>query len=97
MNTGMETVSQVDMLEKIQWRASILMSGLRDFSYEERLRECGLTTPEARRLRGIKYKLFFIISDGHGNINPNIYFLNKTRKITRGHDFTLVVVRLEQR
>ena len=41
----------------------------------------------------------FIILNGHENINPNIYiyFLNKTRKRTRGHDFTLVVVRLEQR
>ena len=34
----------IDMLEKIQ--------RLRDLRYEERLKECGLTTLETRRLRG---------------------------------------------
>ena len=45
----------IDMLEKIQMRATAkLIPGLRDLRYEERLRECGLTTLETRRLRGIK-------------------------------------------
>ena len=34
----------VDMLEKIQRRATKLIPGLRDLRYEERLKECGLTT-----------------------------------------------------
>ena len=38
--------------EKIQMRATKLISGRIDLSYEERLRECGLTTLEARRLKG---------------------------------------------
>ena len=32
----------------------------------------------------------FKIFNGHENIDPNIFFKIKTRKITRGHDFTLV-------
>ena len=42
----------IDMLEKIKTRATKLIQGLRDLRYEERLKECGLTTLETRRLRG---------------------------------------------
>ena len=53
------------MLEKIQRRATKLIPGLRDLSYEERLKECGLTTLETRRLRGDQVEVFkiFNISD----------------------------------
>ena len=44
----------IDMLDKIQSRATKLIPGLRDLRYEERLKECGLTTLKTRRLRGTK-------------------------------------------
>ena len=63
----------VDMLEKIQRRATKLIPGLRDLSYEERLKECGLTTLETRRLRGDQIEVFKILN-GYENIDSNIFF-----------------------
>ena len=42
----------IDTLERIQRRATKMIPELRELSYEERLKECGLTTLETRRLRG---------------------------------------------
>ena len=42
----------IDMLERIQRRATKSIPKLRDLCYEERLKECGLTTLETWRLRG---------------------------------------------
>ena len=64
----------IDMLEKIQRRATKLIPGLRDLRYEERLKECGLTTLETRRLRGDQIEVFKILN-GYENIDSNI-FLN---------------------
>ena len=52
----------IDMVEKIQRRAIKLIPGLRDFRCEERLKECGLTTLETRRLRGDQIEVFKIIN-----------------------------------
>ena len=77
------------MLEKIQRRATKLIPGLRDLTYEERLKECGLTTLETRRLRGDQIEVFKILN-GYENIDSNLFFQIKESKITRGHNFTLV-------
>ena len=79
----------IDMLEKIQRRATKLIPGLRDLRYEERLKECGLTTLETRRLRGDQIEVFKILN-GYENIDSNIFFEIKEIKITRGHNYTLV-------
>ena len=79
----------IDMLEKIQRRATKLIPGLRDLRYEERLKECGLTTLETRRVRGDQIEVFKILN-GYENIDSNIFFEIKESKITRGHNFTLV-------
>ena len=63
----------IDMLEKIQRRATKLIPGLRDISYGERLKECGLTTLETRRLRGDQIEVFKILN-GYENIDSNIFF-----------------------
>ena len=79
----------IDMVEKIQRRATKLIPGLRDLRCEERLKECGLTTLETRRLRGDQIEVFNIIN-GYEKFDCTIFYEIKESKITRGHNFTLV-------
>ena len=52
----------IDMLEKIQRGTTKLIPVLRDIRYEERLKECGLTPLETRRLRGDQIEVFKILN-----------------------------------
>ncbi len=61
------------VLEKIQRRATKLIPGMIDLRYENRLKECGLTTLESRRLRGNQIEVFKILN-GCENIDSNIFF-----------------------
>ena len=62
-----------------------MIQKLRNISYEIRLKECGLTTLETRRLR---YQIeVFKILNGYGNIDRNIYLSVKEER-TRGHGVT---------
>ena len=62
---------------------------LRDLSYDERLKECGLTTLETRRLRGDQIEVFKILN-GYENIDRNMFFSLKKDSRTRGHKVKLV-------
>ena len=62
---------------------------LRDLSYENRLKECGLTTLETRRLRGDQIEVFNILK-GYENIDRNMFFSLKKDSRTRGRVVKLV-------
>ena len=53
-----------------------------------RLKECGLTTLETRRLRGDQIEVFKILN-GYKNIDKNILVSVKEDRRTRGHGVTL--------
>ena len=57
-------------------------------SYEMRLKECGLTTLETRRLRGYHIEVLKILN-GYENIDRNIFVTVKEERRTRGHGVTL--------
>ena len=62
----------IDTLECIHRRTTKMIPELRDLSYEERLKECGLTTLETWRLRGDQIE-FFKILNGYENIDTNVF------------------------
>ena len=45
-----------------------MIPDLTDLSFEERIKECGLTTLETRKLRGVLKLL-----NGYGNVDRNIF------------------------
>ena len=53
-----------------------MIIGLRDHSYEDRLKECRLTTLETRRLRGDQKKVFKILN-GVENVDRSIFFQSR--------------------
>ena len=73
------------MLDCKHRKATKMIPELRDLSYEECLKECGLTTLETRRLRGDEIEVFKMLN-GYGNIDRNMFFSLKKDNRTRGHD-----------
>ena len=62
------------MLEKVQSKATKLVIGLKEFTYEERLTQLKLCRLEERRLRGDIIETFMFMLTGKENINPDKLF-----------------------
>ena len=76
----------IDMLERVQRRATKMIPKLRNISYE--IKECGLTTLETKRLKGDQIEVIKILN-GYKNIYRNIFFTVKEERRSRGHCVTL--------
>ena len=77
----------INVLERVQKRATKLISGLSEMGYEERLKILGLTTLETRRLRGDLIDVFKILKR-YENIDQQVFF-DMSQSSLRGHSLKL--------
>ena len=71
------TVADVECLEKVQKRAIMMVFGLGQQNYEERLKSLGLTTLKERRIETDMVETFKILT-GVSKVDQNIWFTPHT-------------------
>ena len=85
-------VKDIEMLEKVQRRATRMVVGDRDMTYERRLKFVGLTTLETKRERADLLEVYKILNGLEG-VHEKDFFIRDNRK-SRGHAFKLFIKRV---
>ena len=83
------SVCLIRKIEEVQKRFTKRLPGFNVLDYHERLALLGLESLERRRLKAdlyMTYKIMFNLVD----LNVDNLFAVRTKKITRGHPYTLV-------
>ena len=85
----METIlkKDINILERVQKRATKMINGFYEIKYETRFTKLGLTTLETRRLRGDLIAVFKILK-GCDDIGENIFFVRLKCSLS-GHQLQL--------
>ena len=79
----------IEVLEKVQKRATKLITTCKSWGYEDRLRYTGLMTLKSRRKRGDMIEVFKLIK-GIDKIDKNIFFSLADNNRVRGHQYRLL-------
>ena len=82
---------EIDLLEKVQQRATKIIPEYRDMDYDARLLDLGLTSLKERRLRGDMIEVFKIMH-GYENVRRKDFFKlsrEQNRYGLRGHRFNI--------
>ena len=83
-------VKDIERIEKVQRRATKLVHSMKDWCYEDRMKELNLYSLEDRRVRADMLLVYKIIN-GISNINMDKLFTINTGKVTRSHHLQLKV------
>jgi hypothetical protein len=84
----------IDMIENVQRRATKLIPGLSELTYEERLRKLKLPSLSYRRSRGDMIEVYKIVTNKYDPEVSNILHIqNQSQRTTRGHQYKLVKYR----
>jgi hypothetical protein len=80
-------VKDIDMLEKVQRRATRMVEGCKGWSYERRLNKSRLTTLETRRNRADLLEVYKIFNNLEGLSKDDYFKVNESN--TRGHTYKI--------
>ena len=88
IKSGHPDLKNIDCVENVQRRATRMIPGMKDLSYEERLRNLELPSLAYRRLRGDLIIMYKMITHKYDPDVCDVFTLREDSK-TRGHAYKL--------